>query len=522
MSLTLYDEAIYVDDYTYFGLILDARINTSVTISINGENRIIGLVNGSCVDYIDSDPDIVSLGDYENSLYHFPAGTYKLKATYAGDDKHAGCTSNEVTLTVNKIATSISVSDISPIQAGDDAVITVTMTPTDPNVAPINAIATLTVGGTEHKVAIVNGTGTCYIPNLTAGTYDVTASYATDDKFIGSTSIKQQLVVKEKSGADEATPLPKNAVATVTMTPASMNTIAQLTVGDNTYYVPVINGTGTYTLPQMEKGTYYVQASYAGEFMYAASKSDVQSLVSMANVALADNADNGATLTALNDYPARVTLSGRTLTKDGTWNTLCLPFSLSAEQIAESPLAGAVIKEMDSSTSLSNDGLLTLNFKDAQSIEAGKAYIVKWETKGENIVNPLFHGVTISNSSLVETESTDGKVKFVGQYSPFAIDNDNINEILFIGSGNKIGYSKNPRQLKSCRAHFWVQPNGFSAGARVINIDFGDGMTTSINLVEADDEDASANGIYSLDGRRVKGEPTQKGVYIMNGKKVVK
>ncbi len=239
-------------------------------------------------------------------------------------------------------------------------------------------------------------------------------------------------------------------------------------------------------------------------------------------VTLADNASNSSAISTNNGKNSTVILNGRTLTKDGTWNTLCLPFSLSAEQIEGSPLAGAVIKEMDSSTSLSNDGLLTLNFKNAQSIEAGKAYIVKWETKGENIVNPLFHGVTISNSSLVETESTDGKVKFVGQYSPFAIDNDNINEILFIGSSNKIGYSKNPRQLKSCRAHFWVQPNGFSAGARVINLDLGDGVTTSINLVEADDEDASANGIYSLDGRRVKGEPTQKGVYITKGKKIVK
>lgn len=235
---------------------------------------------------------------------------------------------------------------------------------------------------------------------------------------------------------------------------------------------------------------------------------------------LANASDND--VESISGYFADVTLADRSLTKDGTWNTLCLPFSLSAEQIAESPLAGATIKEMDSSTSLSNDGLLTLNFKNAQSIEAGKAYIVKWETKGENIANPVFSGVTISNAALAETESTDGKVKFVGQYSPFTIDNDNINEILFIGSGNKIGYSKNPRQLKSCRAHFWVQPNGFSAGARVINIDLGDGVTTSINLVETDDEDASANGIYSLDGRRVKGEPTQKGVYVVNGKKIVK
>ena len=115
-------------------------------------------------------------------------------------------------------------------------------------------------------------------------------------------------------------------------------------------------------------------------------------------------------------------------------------------------------------------------------------------------------------------------MKFVGQYSPFAIDNDNINEILFIGSGNKIGYSKNPRQLKSCRAHFWVQPNEKTASARVINLDFGDGITTSINLVEADDEngDGKSKSVYSIDGRKVQGEPTQKGVYIMNGKKVVK
>ena len=237
---------------------------------------------------------------------------------------------------------------------------------------------------------------------------------------------------------------------------------------------------------------------------------------------LANAADNSARIAAADGIEGlSVKLKDRTLTKDGTCNTLCLPFSLSAEQIEGSPLAGAVIKEMDSSTSLSNDGLLTLNFRNAQSIEAGKAYIVKWETKGENIANPVFSGVTISNAAPAETESTDGKVKFVGQYSPFTIDADNKDEILFIGSGNKIGYSKNPRSLKSCRAHFWVQPNGNSAGARVINLDLGDGVTTRIDLVEASSE-KNAEGIYTLDGRKLQNKPTQKGVYIMNGKKVVK
>ena len=30
-----------------------------------------------------------------------------------------------------------------------------------------------------------------------------------------------------------------------------------------------------------------------------------------------------------------------------------------------------------------------------------------------------------------------------------------------------------------------------------------------------------ASGIYTLDGRRIEGRPTQKGVYIVNGKKTI-
>ena len=40
-------------------------------------------------------------------------------------------------------------------------------------------------------------------------------------------------------------------------------------------------------------------------------------------------------------------LYGRKLYKDGDWNTLCLPFALTAEQIATGDLAGAIIKELD-------------------------------------------------------------------------------------------------------------------------------------------------------------------------------
>lgn len=63
------------------------------------------------------------------------------------------------------------------------------------------------------------------------------------------------------------------------------------------------------------------------------------------------------------------TLSGRTIYRDGDWNTLCLPFGMTSDQIASSPLAGATIKELDESHSSLDGGNLTLTFKNADFIE---------------------------------------------------------------------------------------------------------------------------------------------------------
>ena len=73
------------------------------------------------------------------------------------------------------------------------------------------------------------------------------------------------------------------------------------------------------------------------------------------------------------------TLSGRTIYRDGDWNTLCLPFNMNSDKIAKSPLAGAIIKELNTGeSSLDGEGKLTLKFTDAAAITAGKPYIVKW------------------------------------------------------------------------------------------------------------------------------------------------
>lgn len=261
------------------------------------------------------------------------------------------------------------------------------------------------------------------------------------------------------------------------------------------------------------------------------SKLNGKTLRPYKTITLADAADNSSTIREWNGSVADVTLQGRTLTKDGNWNTLCLPFSLTEEQIAASPLAGATIKTMDNTaggTRLDRgSGTLTLKFNTVDAIEAGKPYIVKWAS-GANIVNPTFSGVTISSTTPTAVESRDWNVTFVGQYSPFSIvnsgatgDNEgNKNEILLMTKGNKIGYSQNPRTLRCFRCHFYVPTSSGEFTARNIEVDFGEGEATSVASME-DGRSKMEDVYYTLDGRKLEGKPTAKGMYIVNGRKVI-
>ena len=169
------------------------------------------------------------------------------------------------------------------------------------------------------------------------------------------------------------------------------------------------------------------------------------------------------------------------------------------------------------------------------AIEAGKPYIVRWGTPENNpggtIVNPIFQEVTIDATAPTAVEfaianSTD-KCQFVGQFSPFSIvesgatgsDQGNLNEIILMSTGNRIGYSQNPRTLKCFRCHFYVPASGGQNEARSFVLDFGEGETTALTLVNSEKRTVNSD-IYDLQGRKVA-KPTTKGMYIVNGRKTV-
>ena len=234
-----------------------------------------------------------------------------------------------------------------------------------------------------------------------------------------------------------------------------------------------------------------------------------------ASIVLYDNADNSTTISSNNGFFANVTLSGKTFYKDQYWNTICLPFSLSQEQLAASPLAGAVIKELDETTSNLNGGLLTLNFTDADHIEAGHPYIIKWNS-GNNIVSPVFKDVNIDASAPTGVSFTGGS--FEGRYSTLDLSETNINQIIYLGGNNTIGYASAPRTLNAFSAHFNVPSTSGSRAVARGYINYGDGTTGVIDIVC--DNPVGNDGWFSVDGRRLESEPTTRGLYIYNGQKV--
>lgn len=173
---------------------------------------------------------------------------------------------------------------------------------------------------------------------------------------------------------------------------------------------------------------------------------------------LRDDADNTCALELLKAIPenvgaCNVRLAGRTLYKDGTWSTICLPFNLT---LSGSVLDGDNVQLMTlGSTSLS-DGTMSLNFVDADEIVAGKPYIIRWGNTGSCIDNPLFTDVTIVDASLEENAFTNKLISFKGVFSPFEITEGN-NKMLYLGDDNQMYYPSTAMPVNAFRAYLILQ-----------------------------------------------------------------
>ena len=246
---------------------------------------------------------------------------------------------------------------------------------------------------------------------------------------------------------------------------------------------------------------------------------------------LADAADNTTAIAdaATSGKTYNITLTDRTLWKDGAWNTLCLPFDVVIEG---SPLAGDNVQAMtlNAATSGQSGSTLTLNFDHAPAtIPAGTPFIMKWDS-GDNLTNPVFTGVTVSKATPTDVVFDGGTFK--GTYSPIVWETEN-KSILFLGTNNTLYYpqpdltdAQNPKypRINAFRAYFQLGDGTNAPQITAINLNFGDGEQTGIRSLSPDpspSREGSAGAWYDMQGRKLDAKPTKKGLYINNGRKVV-
>ena len=241
----------------------------------------------------------------------------------------------------------------------------------------------------------------------------------------------------------------------------------------------------------------------------------------VASISLDDNADNSDLISLATEYIVDVTLTDRTLYKDGKWNTLCLPFNVT---LSGSVLDGATARPL-TAASISGS-TLNLTFGDAVStLVAGTPYIIKWAS-GANIENPVFCGVTIDETdrSYDNGASGKGRVRFVGTYKSTAFDGED-NSVLLMGGENKLYYPTTGAGIGAQHAYFKIGENGVMLTRQLtdFSIDFGENDETTgiISTTNYTNSTNSTGAWYSIDGRKLDGKPTRNGVYVNNGRKVV-
>lgn len=286
---------------------------------------------------------------------------------------------------------------------------------------------------------------------------------------------------------------------------------------------------------------------------------------------LDDDSDNATIIVdwAGDGKTHNVMLSRRTLYRDGSWNTLCLPFDVT---ISGSPLDLDGVEARTLTNASITGSTLNLVFGEpVTTLNAGVPYIIKWTAAEQNIVEPIFRKVQVPSIGITDADRqnenffqimdtrieeflaakgydthaagnsviTDERVRFLGTFKSTRIYSED-QSILFLGAENTLYYPQprldDPTQpwsdtnpmiypdMRAFRACFKLGDDASEVRQiRDFNLTFGSEQTLGIGLTEPSPlaTDPVANAWYTLQGKKLGAQPMQKGIYIHNHRKVI-
>lgn len=188
------------------------------------------------------------------------------------------------------------------------------------------------------------------------------------------------------------------------------------------------------------------------------------------------------------------------------WNTLCVPFAISEEEIKANFGEGTLVEKLDAVNGN------TVNFADATSIEPGVPYLIKPTVAGTTYT---FNGKEVSADAPKAEGNAD--VTFQGIYSPTDITNNGTVKAAGVTEDGKVLFVNAGSQTKAFRCFFTISDNA-SITPAMLKVSIK-GVETAINSIVMDNSNATDNAVYNLQGQRVNGNSLTKGIYIKNGKK---
>ncbi len=216
--------------------------------------------------------------------------------------------------------------------------------------------------------------------------------------------------------------------------------------------------------------------------------------------------------------------------KADNWNTICLPFSMTKSQISTVFGSDAVVAEFTGCETMKSGNKVVgikAQFTKVTEMSAHHPYLLKVKTGIDAATGFTVNGVDVARlpeSGSPQTGS-DGNL-FIGAYAPIANLGSADHPLAFISNSN-LYYATGNSSLKGFRGYFDFKDlkDYISGSAAASNLSlFVDGEeATSIEGVTTNN--LPIEGVFDLQGRKVeigdKGlDALQKGIYIVNGKKV--
>lgn len=201
----------------------------------------------------------------------------------------------------------------------------------------------------------------------------------------------------------------------------------------------------------------------------------------------------------------------------GAWNTICLPFDVSAAQAKSVFGADVRIAALNAE---SKGNTLMFDNKTAEGIKAAVPYLIMpSEVKADDKYE--FYNVSIKpeNVTPATTVSTSNGFAFKGIYNKVDITQDINNSksyAAFLGANNTLFKAKSGSTTKGFRAYFAIPNSTATSALRVVV----DGNATSIKNINCGVEE-SDDAVYNLQGQRVDARSLMPGLYIKAGKKFV-